>query len=384
MISAMSSRTVAELVAAHLDGWELRSTEEAVFGTRDPRAIESLLAEFCTNQLGSGIAHGLFYSSSVGCVAGVELGDGRRVVIKAYQGRWGVPFLAAVCRVQSHLAARGFPCPEAVAGGDPVGRALANVEVFRPDPGAGLLGSSETMAASAAGLAWQIRLCRELAEPALDQHPLAAIRGRLYPEPHSPVFDFAAKAEEATWIDDLAGRAKAIRDAVWGPPTIAHTDWSARNVRIRDGRLVLAYDWDSLALVSEPVAVGQAAATWRSLGDSGDPAAPDPEETVAYVSAYETAAGYRLTSEQRKAALAAALWVLCYTARCEHSIEVTTGRKVERARARLAADGSSFLGLAAQSSTPERSDASRPRHVSPGRGTQPTGGAPRRSRRCSS
>ena len=79
MIGAMSFRTVAELVAAHLDGWELPSTEEAVFGTRDPSAIESLLVEFCTNQLGPGIAHGLFYSSSVGCVAGVELGDGRRV-----------------------------------------------------------------------------------------------------------------------------------------------------------------------------------------------------------------------------------------------------------------------------------------------------------------
>ena len=339
----MASRTVAELIAAHLDGWELLSTEEAVFGTRDPSAIESLLVEFCTSQLGSDIAHGLFYSSSVGCVAGVELGDGRGVVIKAYQGRWGAPFLAAVCRVQRHLVAGGFPCPDAVLGGEPVGPALASVELFRPDPGARLLRTSETLAASAAGLAWQIRLCSELVEPALDQHPLTATGDRLYPEPHSPFFDFSARAEEAAWIDDLAARAKAVRDAIGSSPTIAHTDWSARNVRIREGRLVVAYDWDSLAIVSEPVAVGQAAATWSSVGDRSDPTAPGPEDIMAYVSAYEAASGHPLTAEQRKAALAAALWVLCYTARCEHSFEAATGRRLERARARLAAEGSRFL-----------------------------------------
>jgi hypothetical protein len=66
--------------------------------------------------------------------------------------------------------------------------------------------------------------------------------------------------------------------------------------------------------------------------------------TTAYVSAYETAVGYRLTSEQRKAALAAALWVLCYAARCEHSFEAATGRRIDRAHVRLPADGPRFLG----------------------------------------
>jgi hypothetical protein len=217
------------------------------------------------------------------------------------------------------------------------------VEKFLPDPGVRTLASSTDMAASAAGLARQIGLCRNLSEPFLSDHPLNAAPGRLYPEPHSPFFDFSVQADHAAWIDRLGAQARAERDANQWPSTIAHTDWSARNIRVQDGELVAAYDWDSLSRVAEPVAIGQAAATWSSLGEPGDPVAPSPEQTMAYISAYETAAGHRLTPRQRRAAQAAALWVLCYTARCEHAIEATTGRTIDRARARLASDGARYL-----------------------------------------
>jgi hypothetical protein len=126
------------------------------------------------------------------------------------------------------------------------------------------------------------RVRPRLADPSLQeaggtsppQASLTAIGGQLYPEPHSPFFDFSAHAEDAAWIDELALRAKAVRDATCWPPTIAHTDWSARNIRIRDHRLVVAYDWDSLAIVSEPVALGQAAAAWNSVGVTSDPPRP--------------------------------------------------------------------------------------------------------------
>ncbi len=340
----MPSRSLTELVAAHLEGWDLVSTDEAVFDTKHPGAIVTLLDRFCHDQLGSGITGGLFYGSSVGCVAGVELGDGRKVVVKAYQRRWARDFLAAVGRVQRHLAGRGFPCPEALVEGQPIGPALANVEVFLPDPGGRILASSTDMAASAAGLAWQIGLCRGLSEPALDNHPLNAGSGELYAEPHSPFFDFSARANQAAWIDRLGAQARAERDTIASPVTIAHTDWSARNIRVKDGQLRAAYDWDSLSQVPEAVAVGQAAVTWCSLGEPDDPVAPSPEQTMDYIAAYERAAGYRLTPQERKAARAAALWVLCYTARCEHAIEATTGRTIDRARARLASDGPGYLG----------------------------------------
>jgi hypothetical protein len=339
----MAPRSLTALIAAHLEGWELVSTEEAVFGTRDPAAIGSLLDAFCHEHLGSRVAEGLFYGSSVGCVAGVGLDDGGQVVVKVYQRRWGQEFLAATARVQKYLAAHGFPCPEALLGGQPVGPALANVETFLPDPGARTLGSPADMAASAAGLARQIDLCSVLSEPVLSNHPLNAAPGQLYPEPHSPFFDFSVRADEAAWIDRLGAEARAERDATDSPLTIAHTDWSARNIRVQGGRLVAAYDWDSLSRVTEAVAIGQAAATWCSFGEPDDQIAPGPEQTMAYISAYEAAAGPRLTPSQRRAAQAAALWVLCYTARCEHALEAATGRAPDRARARLASDGPRYL-----------------------------------------
>lgn len=127
------------------------------------------------------------------------------------------------------------------------------------------------------------------------------------------------------------------------PRTVAHTDWSARNVRIHEGRLWVAYDWDSLGWVSEATAVGQAAATWRSTGEADDPVAPGPDEVGGYLDAYEAGAPRRFSGDERRIVMAAALWVIAYTARCEHALEVVTGRRVERARARLQQDGGGFL-----------------------------------------
>jgi hypothetical protein len=107
--------------------------------------------------------------------------------------------------------------------------------------------------------------------------------------------------------------------------------------------VVVAYDWDSLSMVTESVAVGQAAATWRSSGEATDPIAPDPEAVDAYLHACGMASGRPFPGDERRAALAAALWVLAYMARCEHALEAATRRKVERARARLAAQGWAYL-----------------------------------------
>jgi Phosphotransferase enzyme family len=285
----------------------------------------------------------LFYGSSVGCVAGVELSDRRRVVIKAYQPRWSGLFLTAAARVQRHLARATYPCPDVIVAGETIGPARANVESYLSDPGCRPLTSSEEMAVSAAGLDEQIDRCRFLREPDLAHHPLNRGRAGLYPLPHSPIFDFSIDTEPARWIDDLAERAVAVRDRHPPEVVIAHTDWSARNIRVLDGRLEAVYDWDSLALVSEPIALGQAAATWRSTGEPDDPIAPGPEEVSEYISCYERSGGRPLTKAARRAALAAALWVLCYTGRCEHALEAATGQSSDRARARLAADGPRFL-----------------------------------------
>jgi Phosphotransferase enzyme family len=336
--------SVAELIAEHIRRWETSSVEVGVFGTSDAEAVGRELEGFVTAALGSSVRGGLFYGSSAGSVAGIALDDGRRVVIKAYQRQWGRPFLSAVRRVQEHLAQAGFPCPRPIFGPEPAGPALATVEELVPDRGMRTLATDAEMSSSAQGLARQINLCSGVSEPYLrDQHPLRAPTGRLYPQPHNPIFDFSMRADDAHWIDQLAQAAKSARALDDSAPTVAHTDWSARNVRIDDGKVVVAYDWDSLAVVTESTAVGQAAATWRSTGEAADPVAPGPEEIHAYLSAYEVAAGRSFTAEQRRAGMAAALWVLAYTARCEHALEAATGTRRERGRQRLADDGWAFL-----------------------------------------
>jgi hypothetical protein len=228
-------------------------------------------------------------------------------------------------------------------GPESAGPALATVEELVPDPGMRTFTQSE-MVLSARGLADQVALCRGLSEPALrDEHPLSTGQEELYPQPHNPIFDFSLRAEDALWIDQLAEAAKSARRVDDSPLTVIHTDWSARNVRVKNGELVVAYDWDSLAAVTESVAVGQAAATWRSTGEPGDPIAPGPDEVQAYLSAYEVAARHSFTSQQRQAGLAAALWVLAYMARCEHALEALTGKRVERARSRLADEGWAYV-----------------------------------------
>jgi len=334
---------LAELIALHIERWDTSSVEQGVFHTSEPEVVAHELEAFAETSLGSSVREALFYASSAGCVAGVVLDDGQRVVMKAYQAQWGRPFLSAVRRVQEELNHAQFPCARPIFGPDRAGPALATVEELVADPGMRTLSNGE-MAPSAHGLARQVSLCRGLSDAALrDQHPLSSATGELYPQPHNPVFDFSQRTADAIWIDELAQAAQVARRIDGFRLTVVHTDWSARNVRIKDGALTVAYDWDSVAEVTESVAVGQAAATWRSTGEVSDPIAPSPDEVQAYLSAYGDGADNHFSVEQRQAAMAAALWVLAYTARCEHALEACTGKRVERARARLADDGWAFL-----------------------------------------
>jgi hypothetical protein len=322
---------------------EESAVERTVFATSDPAVVAGHIDAFCGERLGASVVSCLFYASSTGCVAGVVLADGRHVVVKAYQSRWGEPFLLAVAGVQGYLARSDFPCPRPLAPVSVAGPALATAEELVPDPGLRPLTSTSDRRASARGLARLIGLCRPLDEPDLAAHPLRSPGGALYPEPHSPLFDFALEAASAQWIDELATMAVAARDADGSDPVIGHSDWSSRNIRVGRGELCIAYDWDSLTLATESALVGQAAATWRSFGDDRPSVAPGVEEVRSYVADYEAASGRRFDRGRRRAALAAALWVLAYTARCEHALEARTGLRVEHARTRLIADGWSFL-----------------------------------------
>jgi hypothetical protein len=229
----------------------------------------------------------------------------------------------------------------------------AVVESYRPDVGLRPFASTPERRVSAAGLARQIAVCRELpALPELAAHPLGRRTEGLYGEPHSPLFDFAGTAAGAEWIDQIAARAAGLRDADRRAPVVAHTDWSARNVRLDDERLLAVYDWDSVALVPESTAVGQAAMTWSVTADPGGTEFPGAPDISGFIADYEEAGAYRLDDEQWRAAGAAAAYTLAYTARCEHSLEAT-GRAREDQHAahdRLAEVGEWLLALRADRS----------------------------------
>jgi hypothetical protein len=326
------------------------AVERLLFGTADPDVIAGVISDFCFDNLGSQPGEALFYRSSVGSVVGLRLENGQLMVLKVFQTRWEASFLVAVQAVQKTLAVQGFPCPEPVLSPTPLSgaaTALVTAETVLADPGMRPLSGAQDRAASAQGLATQIACCPPGRFPALASHPLATTADRLYPQPHSPLFDFQATAAGAEWIDRFALRAKNSRDADRSSPVAAHMDWSARNLRIHHNQVVAVYDWDSVALATESAAVGQAAITWSVTSEPGGSTFPDVEEVAKFVCDYEQATGRKLSSLQWKAAGASAAWLLAYTARCEHALKTAGIGRPDQSGAtrRLRADGEQLLAL---------------------------------------
>jgi Ser/Thr protein kinase RdoA (MazF antagonist) len=339
---------VAEVIASEMARSAVSDVELAVFSTNQPDRIADITARFCIDHLGLGPSDGLFYHASAGSVVGLGLESGSKVVMKAYQHRWTATFLAAIHEVQRHLAERGFPCPEPLVGPHPIAeglRCLATIEAWLPDPGMKPLSGPHARCISAAGLAHQIEWCQDLDDlGGLSQHPLGLKEG-LYPEPHSPLFDFQGTRRGAEWIDDIARVAVERRDGDRREPVVAHLDWSARNVRLDDERVVAVYDWDSVGFVPESTAVGQAAVTWSVTSEPGRSVFPTAAELGAFVADYENCSGRTLTAAQRQAAFAAGAWTLAYIARCEHSLQATGRARPDQkgARERLRDEGGEFL-----------------------------------------
>jgi hypothetical protein len=351
--------SVERVVAAQHAKWDTNAVDADVFGTGDPAGIAAIVDRFCVDELGAETEEGLFYGASAGCVLGVRLRDGGEVVIKAYQQRWQTAYLRAVQSVQAHVVGRGLPCatplrgPTALVPGRPH---QAMVESLLVDLGLRPFSMAAERRVSAAGLARLIAVCRELpaspelAEnpmPELADHPMRRSSDGLYGEPHSPLFDFAGTAEGAEWIDEHARRAVLQREADVRPPVVAHCDWSARNVRLDEHRLLAVYDWDSVTLVPESTAVGQAAATWSVTADPGGTEFPSLPDIVGFFADYEKAAGYGLDDVQWRAAGAAAAYTLAYTARCEHALAMTGRARSDQhaAHDRLADAGEALLDL---------------------------------------
>jgi hypothetical protein len=296
--------------------------ERAILGTADPAAIAAQVASFCRAQLGTTIALLRFYWVSVGCVLGLDLEDGRSIVVKVQNGARDGRYLAACLDVRRELVAAGFPCPRPIAGPIRLGPAWATVEEL----------DDRGTRADAHDPAVRRELARVLAQLVDVAKPFAsspAFGGawftslpntQIFPRTHSPLFDFSATASGAEWIEDLAARARSRSNHAKGEKVLGHFDWRIEHVRFDDGRIVTSYDWDSLHAEYEPVMVGAAAHAFTTDWQRENIArVPSIEEMRAFVADYEAARGRAFDRGERATLSASLVYSIAYTARCAHA-----------------------------------------------------------------
>jgi hypothetical protein len=318
---ARASKAIERVIAAHLDEWGTAYVELAVYGHADPAQIARAIDDLCVVVAGAPAERALFYRSSIAAVAGLELADGRRIVMKAYQPEWRPEVLAELVRLQRHVAAASHLAPLPIGEPLPFGNGLATVEEYdargtETDP------HDPAIRREIASTLHKVIVLLEpfVHESRLPRHMLtAAPRGELWPRPHSRLFDFEATRSGAEDIDALAAQAHAaMRPA--GRTVLAHGDWRAEHLRFEGVNVVLAYDWQSVCRCEEAALVG--AATHAFCADwslDGHRQAPTLEEARAFLADYERARGKPFDRAERRLCGAAFAYSVAYTVRCGHA-----------------------------------------------------------------
>jgi hypothetical protein len=143
---------------------------------------------------------------------------------------------------------------------------------------------------------------------------------KLWPEPHEARFDFVASAGGAEWIDELAWSARERLADITGDRVVAHADWRAEHVRFEGQEIVATYDWQSLAVGSEPALLGRAATASPPTGAPTKHAGRQQLRSFrAFIADYEAARGRRFSPAERQTIDAAWVYATADGARCEHS-----------------------------------------------------------------
>jgi hypothetical protein len=315
-------------IAQRFTEWGGASVELAIYGEADPGAVGRAIEAFCQRELASGVKRTLFYQSSVGAVAGLELLDGRRVVVKAYQPDRSRERLAEVARLQTELVRAQLLAPAILRGPAPLGRGWALVEEL-VDRGVVRDGHEPVVRRA---LARALQALVSTLAPFVASSPLPSIlfnlpSDRLWPKPHSSMFDFDATRLGAERIDALAAEARRRLKPI-GRWVLGHSDWRAEHVRFEAERPVVAYDWDSLYKEREPALLGAIAHGFCSDWSKAEHVqAPTLDEARDFVRAYEEARGVSFDVSERALCGAAFAFGVAYTARCGHA-----AGKDERAR----------------------------------------------------
>ena len=316
-----------DILQKEIQTWDSPFVELDCFGTDSAEQIAEMISQFCRSYLDSKLRGYLFYGSSVGSTHGVQLEDGRQVVIKVRPPPDTNPYLnsdrmslESISQVMRWLSDRGYPCPKPILGPTSLAKGLATVDEFldRGQQGNGFEPECRKLIAS--GLAELIKVLRSF------KGEVSCLKyfqrsESLYPQPHSKLFDFEKTAAGAEWIDNFAERARRA-EAHEDKPVLGHGDWRVQHFGFREGKIVATYDWDSLAFCTETELVGVSAhgftADWTLEAGRRIPNANDVR---AYVADYERARGQPFSELERKSLFAHCVYCIAYSARCAHSFE---------------------------------------------------------------
>lgn len=335
-------------IASHLAEWDLPHVEIAIHGSGDAGRVADALDDFCRRELGSAPRETLFYRSSIGAVAGLQLVDGRKVVIKAHQADWTFTRLVEITRLQSRVASELGLAPRVLHIPAPLGRGFATVEEFilRGDVPDGHRPAIRRALAQSLHAVIEV-LAQDAPEISLPPSLLASMSSRetLWPTPHSKLFDFETTRAGAEYIDAVAAEARA-RMVPAGRRVIGHSDWRAEHVRFDGDTPVIAFDWDSLSYEHEPALVGMTAHMFCADWSRDDVTqAPTLDEARAFVADYEAASRTPFTRNERELCGAAFAYAVAYTSRCGHASGIDTREAPGTFQHLLANCGAKLLDL---------------------------------------
>jgi hypothetical protein len=312
------SETALEDTALNGTG-ALSDTERAVLGDMPAVQVLNFFSSYTRARLGQPIHSVRFRAGRIDAVWGVELADGRGVVIKAHRRPVDLQAVAAATEAKSLLVAAGYPCPQPYSGPDEVDGHVLVAEALL-SRGAAPDGRDPDMRRLLAdGLARHVDILRQD-----DTLPARAGIGPAWcqyqhgpwPTPHDPIVDFTTCPPGYEWLDAFAERASEQVLTYRGDDVVAgHADWYAGNCAVEDGRLVGTFDWELVA-DTEAVIAGFTASCFASSSSSGG-GLSTPEEVLTVLQDYEVARGARFDRAEQRAAAAAAAWIVAFNARWE-------------------------------------------------------------------
>jgi hypothetical protein len=279
-----------------------------------PSVDEAVLATWCRQHLRADPIQSIFEAGYLSLVVGLELSDGRRVVVKA---RPPASRLQACVTVQRNLYHAGFPCPEPLAGPVPLGILAATAEAYVPG-GEQLARAADSAERFASELARLVTLAPSAAEVPLLKPSLPWVgwdhgKGGTWPDPDDMDADLNAHVGPA-WLEEIGRRVRRRLALATGQPTVVgHADWESQNLRWIGRKLHVVHDWDSLVSQPEAAIAGAASAVYTATGAPNTSATID--ESEAFLDAYQVARGRVWSSEERELCWAAGLWVRAFNAK---------------------------------------------------------------------